>query len=83
MPSKTEAPVQLGAQNKATDNWDADADGGSAAMGKGATASTTTEQAGTPWYVFTGLVVVGLAGGWVLRNHANKWAWVPAHLKSS
>ncbi|TGE07695.1 hypothetical protein [Hymenobacter fodinae] len=81
VPSKTEAPVQLGEQNKATDNREAGADGGAAGIGKGNTPTVSTKEAGPPWYVYAGLVLASATGGWILRNRASKWAWVPARWK--
>ncbi|SNC67372.1 hypothetical protein SAMN06265337_1928 [Hymenobacter gelipurpurascens] len=42
VPTKNEAPVQLGEANKSTDNREAGADGGAADMGKGSSASAAT-----------------------------------------
>ncbi|TGD82882.1 hypothetical protein [Hymenobacter wooponensis] len=81
VPSKTEAPVQLGQQNKATDNREAGADGGAAGIGKGNTPSVSVKEVGPPWYVYAVLVLASATGGWILRNHASKWAWVPARWK--
>lgn len=41
---------------------------GSAATGPDSQAATTSKNAGTPWYVFAGVLVVGLAGGAWLRG---------------
>jgi len=41
---------------------------GSAATGAGSQATTTSKNAGTPWYVFAGVLVAGLAGGIWLRG---------------
>ncbi|TGE04749.1 hypothetical protein [Hymenobacter fodinae] len=70
VPTKTEAPVQVGPGNKATDNREAGADGGAAGIGKNNTLSVSTNKAGTPWYVFVVLVLVSVGGGWVLRSQA-------------
>ncbi|TGD80314.1 hypothetical protein [Hymenobacter wooponensis] len=81
VPTKTEAPTQLGTGNKATDNREAGADGGAAGIGKGNAPSVSTKEVGPPWWVYGLLVLAGATGGWILRNHASKWAWVPARWK--
>jgi hypothetical protein len=47
----------------ANDNHKAGQRQGSAATGPASQAATTSKNAGTPWYVFVGVLVVGLAGG--------------------
>ena len=49
------------------DNRKAGQKQGSAATGPASQAATTSKNAGTPWYIFAGLLVVGLATGAWLR----------------
>jgi hypothetical protein len=81
VPTKTEAPVQQGQNNKATDNTKAGSEGGAAATGKGSTATATTKEDSTPWLLYMLLVKGGAAGGWLLSSKATGWSWIPAALK--
>ena len=49
------------------DNRKAGQKQGSAATGPASQAATTSKNAGTPWYVFAGILAVGLAAGARMR----------------
>ena len=65
---------QLGHDNvatsAATDARKAGQRGGAAATGAGSKATATTTKSGTPWWVYAGLVGLGLVAGWLLRARA-------------
>jgi hypothetical protein len=56
----------------ANDNRKAGQRQGSAATAPNSQASTTAKNAGTPWYVFAGVLVVGLAAGAWLRGRLKR-----------
>ncbi|TGE08337.1 hypothetical protein [Hymenobacter fodinae] len=81
VPSKTEAPVQLGPGNKATDNREAGAGGGAVGIGKGNMFTASTNGSGYALVRVCWSNAGQRYGGWILRNHASTWAWVPARRK--